>query len=371
MDDFRPTGTAEPPLAKAKEWVRYSESATRELNTMPQWAGSCWYYLRYCDPHNAERFIGRDAEQYWTHQHKKTDAVAAVDLYVGGTEHAVLHLLYARFWHKVLFDLGHLTTSEPFQRLVNQGMILGTDGYKMSKSRGNVISPEEIIAEYGADSLRLYEMFMGPLEHTKPWSTTGVEGVYRFLSRVWRLAMIEDENGNWNVTDNLADIPFTPTQQRIVHTTIKKVTHDIRALSFNTAISQMMVFVNEFTSAKPCPIEALHILLRLLSPFAPHLTEELWSQLSKKFSRFQELSASASQSTWPRWNEEYLTLSEVTYVLQVNGKIRGHLTLLASADKQAVEEAALKAPAVAPHLTDKKIHKIVVVPGRLVNIVAS
>lgn len=366
MDDFRPTGTAEPPLAKAKEWVCYSETATRELNTMPQWAGSCWYYLRYCDPRNAERFIGRDAEQYWTH----SDKPAAVDLYVGGTEHAVLHLLYARFWHKVLFDLGHLKTSEPFQRLVNQGMILGTDGYKMSKSRGNVISPEEIIAEYGADSLRLYEMFMGPLEHTKPWSTTGVEGVYRFLSRVWRLGMAEDENGNWTVTDNLADIPFTTTQLRIVHTTIKKVTHDIRALSFNTAISQMMVFVNEFTNAKPCPLEALQVLLRLLSPFAPHLTEELWSQLSKKFSCFQELGASASQSTWPRWNEEYLTLKEVTYVLQMNGKIRGHLTLLASADKKAVEEAALNAPAIAPHLADKKIQKIVVVPGRLVNIVA-
>ena len=361
MEDFRPTGTAEPPLAKAKEWVRYSETATRELNTMPQWAGSCWYYLRFCDPHNNKSFIGKEAEAYWQN----------VDLYVGGTEHAVLHLLYARFWHKALFDLGHLTTSEPFQRLVNQGMIAGSDGQKMSKSRGNVVSPGEVISQYGADALRLYEMFMGPLEHGKPWSTTGVEGIYRFLARVWRLGMQQDSATHaWTVSNNIADVPLTPAQQKVVHATIKKVTHDIKTLSFNTAIAQMMVFVNEFTAAKPCPLEALHILLRLLSPFAPHLAEELWMQLSTLFPALQTRGASASQATWPKWNEEYLLLEEVTYVLQVNGKVRGRLTL-ATTDKETVEQEALNDPSLQPHLEGKNIQKVIVVPGRLVNIVVN
>ena len=362
MEDFRPTGTAEPPLAKAKEWVRYSETATRELNTMPQWAGSCWYYLRFCDPHNNKSFIGKEAEAYWQN----------VDLYVGGTEHAVLHLLYARFWHKALFDLGHLTTSEPFQRLVNQGMIAGSDGQKMSKSRGNVVSPGEVISQYGADALRLYEMFMGPLEHGKPWSTTGVEGIYRFLARVWRLGMQQDSATHaWTVSNNIADVPLTPAQQKVVHATIKKVTHDIKTLSFNTAIAQMMVFVNEFTAAKPCPLEALHILLRLLSPFAPHLAEELWMQLSTLFPALQTRGASASQATWPKWNEEYLLLEEVTYVLQVNGKVRGRLTLATTADKETVEQEALNDPSLQPHLEGKNIQKVIVVPGRLVNIVVN
>ncbi|MBX9577560.1 MAG: leucine--tRNA ligase [Chthoniobacterales bacterium] len=362
MEDFRPTGTAEPPLAKAKEWVRYSENAVRELNTMPQWAGSCWYYLRFCDPHNKKSFIGKDAETYWKN----------VDLYVGGTEHAVLHLLYARFWHKALFDLGHLTTCEPFQRLVNQGMIAGSDGQKMSKSRGNVVSPGEVIAQYGADALRLYEMFMGPLEHGKPWSTTGVEGIYRFLARVWRLGMQQDATTHhWSVSSNIADIPLTPAQQKVVHATIKKVTHDIEALSFNTAIAQMMVFVNEFTAAKPCPLEALHIVLRLLSPFAPHLAEELWMQLSNHFPSLQKIGISASQATWPKWNEEYLLLEETTYVLQVNGKVRGRLTLSTTATKETVEQEALNDPSLQPHLEGKKIQKIIVVPKKLVNIVAN
>ncbi len=218
MDDFRPTGTAEPPLAKAKEWVRYSENAVRELNTMPQWAGSCWYYLRFCDPHNEKSFIGKEAETYWMGGGVSDKKRGGVDLYVGGTEHAVLHLLYARFWHKALFDLGHLTNCEPFQRLVNQGMIAGSDGQKMSKSRGNVVSPGEVIAQYGADALRLYEMFMGPLEHGKPWSTTGVEGIYRFLARIWRLAMQQNATTHhWSVSNNIADIPLTPAQQKIVH----------------------------------------------------------------------------------------------------------------------------------------------------------
>ena len=195
LDDFKPTGTGEPPLAKATDWVRYSDAATRETNTMPQWAGSCWYYLRFCDPRNAERFVGNEAERYWMDGGKP----GGVDLYVGGTEHAVLHLLYARFWHKVLFDHGYVSTPEPFQRLVNQGLILGEDGQKMSKSRGNVVNPDEVITEYGADALRLYEMFMGPLEQTKPWSMSGVQGVARFLARVWRLVMEEDQEGRWQL----------------------------------------------------------------------------------------------------------------------------------------------------------------------------
>ena len=218
LDDYKPTGTGEPPLAKATDWIRYSDAATRETNTMPQWAGSCWYYLRYCDPRNPGRFVGAEAERYWMDSGKP----GGVDLYVGGTEHAVLHLLYARFWHKVLFDYGYVSTPEPFQRLVNQGLILGEDGQKMSKSRGNVVNPDEIIAEYGADALRLYEMFMGPLEQTKPWSMTGVQGVARFLARVWRLIMEEDQEGRWQISPTVQDIAPTAAQQKVVHATIKK-----------------------------------------------------------------------------------------------------------------------------------------------------
>ena len=363
MEDFKPTGTAEPPLSKAKEWVRYSETANRELNTMPQWAGSCWYYLRFCDPKNRDRFIGSEAEQYWM---GSAQTPGGVDLYVGGTEHAVLHLLYARFWHKVLFDLGHLTTPEPFQKLVNQGMILGNDGQKMSKSRGNVVNPDDIIAEYGADSLRLYEMFMGPLEHGKPWSTTGVEGIYRFLARVWRLAMAEDQEGNWILSEDLAEVDLTSSQRRVLHMTIKKVTQDIESLSFNTAISQMMICTNEFTGAKPRPIEALRLMLPLLSPFAPHLTEELWLRLAAKFSGFNGL---ASQPHWPIWNEEYLVVDEVSYAIQINGKVRGHITVPISTDKESVEKTALSDLSFSSHLEGKEIKKVIVVPGRLVNIV--
>ena len=363
MEDFKPTGTAEPPLSKAVDWVRYSETACRELNTMPQWAGSCWYYLRFCDPGNPERFISKEAEQYWM---GGTGTPGGVDLYVGGTEHAVLHLLYARFWHKVLFDLGHLSTPEPFQRLVNQGMILGDDGQKMSKSRGNVVNPDAVVAEYGADSLRLYEMFMGPLEHGKPWSMTGVEGVYRFLARVWRMAMTENQEGNWALSEDLAEQELTAGQRRVLHATIKKVTQDIESLSFNTAISQMMIFTNEFTNAKPRPLEALRLFLPLLSPFAPHLVEEIWSLLSAKFAGFQGL---ASQSAWPAWNEEYLIVDEISYAVQINGKVRGYLTVPTGTDKEAVEKAAFADPALAEHLDGKEVKKVIVVPGRLVNIV--
>ncbi len=276
LDDYKPSGSPEPILSKAREWVQMEDGALRETNTMPQWAGSCWYYLRYCDPKNEERFIGRDVEEYWT-----DEKPGMVDLYIGGTEHAVLHLLYARFWHKVLYDLGEVRTSEPFQKLVNQGLIMGEDGQKMSKSRGNVVNPDDVILQYGADSLRLYEMFMGPLEQVKPWQMKGVEGVSRFLARVWRLA-ISDEG---KVTDKIAGEGSGDKEMlRILHETIKKVGEDIEKLSFNTAISQMMICTNAFTQAKVVLVDDFVTFLRLLNPFAPHITEEIHAILAKHFS---------------------------------------------------------------------------------------
>jgi leucyl-tRNA synthetase len=357
LDDFKPTGTGEPPLARATDWVRFSETATRETNTMPQWAGSCWYYLRYCDPGNAERFVGREAESYWMGGGKP----GGIDLYVGGTEHAVLHLLYARFWHKVLFDLGHVSTPEPFQRLVNQGIILGEDGQKMSKSRGNVINPDSVIGEYGADAFRLYEMFMGPLEQMKPWSMTGVEGVYRFLARVWRLVMEEDQAGEWVPSSEVADTPLDRAQLKVLHATIKKVTADIGSLGFNTAIAQMMVFVNAFTTASPRPREAIRTLLVLLNPFAPHLAEELWSILG--------MPGSAADQPWPKWAEEYLVEDEIEIVVQVNGKVRDRIRVKNDASKEAIEAAALAAPKIAGATAGNPVKKVVVVPGKLVNVV--
>ena len=359
MEDFKPTGTPQPPLSKALEWLKYSDSAQRETNTMPQWAGSCWYYLRFCDATNSDRFIGKEADEYWMARNAKP---GGVDLYVGGTEHAVLHLLYARFWHKVLHDLGHVATPEPFQRLVNQGMILGPDGQKMSKSRGNVITPDSVISEYGADSLRLYEMFMGPLEQMKPWSMKGVEGVYRFLARVWRLAMEENQEGEWILSSDLAEIPLNSQQLRIAHATIKKVTSDIRLLAFNTAISQMMVFTNEFVNAKPRPLEALRILLPLLSPFAPHLAEELWSRLG--------FAGLASKQPWPVHDESLLVENEVELAVQVNGKVRERLVISKVATKEEIEIAALASAKIQEATAGQTIVKVVVVPGKLVNIVA-
>lgn len=364
LADFKPTGTAEPPLSKATDWVRYSETAKRELNTMPQWAGSCWYYLRFCDPRNNERFVGTDAARYWLGD--GSTQPGGVDLYVGGTEHAVLHLLYSRFWHMVLHDLGHLPTPEPFQRLVNQGIILGIDGQKMSKSRGNVVNPDEVIADYGADAFRLYEMFMGPLEQMKPWSMKGVEGVYRFLARVWRLAMHEDQEGRWQLSGAVADIPATPAQLRVLHATIKKVSADLETLSFNTAISQMMVCVNELTSADPRPVSALRTLLVLLSPFAPHMADELWERLGKKFPGFD---GAAHSQSWPAHDESLLVENEVEIVLQINGKVREKLVVAKDADRAQLEAAARGHEKFAAHLTGKEIVKVVAVPGKLVNFV--
>ncbi len=271
LEDYKPSGSPEPILTKAKDWMELGDGAIRETNTMPQWAGSCWYYLRYCDPGNSERFISKEAEDYWS-----SEKPGMVDLYVGGTEHAVLHLLYARFWHKVLFDLGHVSTPEPFQRLVNQGLIMGEDGQKMSKSRGNVVNPDDVVSEYGADSLRLYEMFMGPLEQVKPWQMKGVEGVSRFLARVWRLAVTDEGE----VSPKIRDEKCTdPELIRVVHETIKKVGEDIEKLSFNTAISQMMICTNAFTQTETVSLKEFVNFLTVLNPFAPHLTEEIHERL--------------------------------------------------------------------------------------------
>ncbi len=362
LDDFKPTGTPEPPLAKATDWVRYSATATRELNTMPQWAGSSWYYLRFCDPRNQQRFASAEAERYWMGGGK----AGGVDLYVGGTEHAVLHLLYARFWHKVLFDRGYVSTPEPFQRLVNQGLILGEDGQKMSKSRGNVVNPEDVIHEFGADSLRLFEMFMGPLQDTKPWSTAGVQGVHRFLSRVWRLVMEEDQEGRWSLSPTVQEAEPTAPQLKTIHATIKAVTRDIEEMRFNTAISAMMIFTNDFTAATVRPVSALRTLIILLNPFAPHLTEELWSVLQARFGGPTGL---LPDQPWPKWDEQWLIEDEVEVVLQVAGKVRDRLKIKKDLPQSDVEALALASPKVAELLAGKAPRKIVVVPNKLINIV--
>jgi leucyl-tRNA synthetase len=367
LDDYRPTGTIEPPLAKATAWITLPDGATRELNTMPQWAGSCWYFLRFVSPDEEDRLVDETAERYWMSGNGTGNTGrGGVDLYVGGTEHAVLHLLYARFWHKVLYDLNYVSTTEPFQRLVNQGMILGQDNQKMSKSRGNVVTPDDIVEEHGADTLRLYEMFLGPLESTKPWSISGVEGVYRFLARVWRLAMDEDQEGQWKLSSDVGSVELSAKQQKVVHSTIKKVSEDLESLSFNTAVAQMMIFVNEFTGAEIRPVEALRTLLILLSPFAPHLAEELWWRLSTRFSGFEGL---ACQQPWPKWSDEFLAEAEVEIVIQINGKWRDKVTVRKDLGKAELEQAALASRKVREATRDKSVRKIIVVPNKLVNVV--
>jgi leucyl-tRNA synthetase len=363
LEDYKPTGTGEPPLSKAKDWVRYSEKATRETNVMPQWAGSCWYYLRFCDPHNDKRFVGEEAERYWM----GGDKPGGVDLYVGGTEHAVLHLLYARFWHKVLFDLGYVSKSEPFQRLVNQGIILGEDNQKMSKSRGNIVNPDDVIDQYGADAFRCYEMFMGPLEQMKPWSMRGVEGVSRFLARVWRLFMTENQSGDWVLSGKIKEVDADKAQQKVTHATIKKVTEDIEAFSFNTAISQMMIFVNAFTGAERIPLSSMRAFLVLLSPFAPHIASELWEKLNAKFA---DARGDITEQPWPAYDERLLVEDEVEIVLQINGKVRDRMRMSILATDEEVKTAALSKPGIQDRIADKTVRKVVVVPKKLVNIVA-
>src|ERR1700726_3932079 len=355
LDDYKPTGAGEPPLAKAKEWIRYSDTALRETNVMPQWAGSCWYYLRFCDPQNDARFVGEKAEKYWM----GGDKPGGVDLYVGGTEHAVLHLLYARFWHKVLFDLGYLSKPEPFQRLVNQGIILGEDNQKMSKSRGNIVNPDDVIEPYGADAFRCYEMFMGPLEQMKPWSMKGVEGVSRFLARVWRLMMTENQAGEWELSAAVQDAEPTKAQQKITHATVKKVTADIESLSFNTAISQMMIFVNAFTNTEMIPLSAMRTFLVLLNPFAPHLASELWEKLGAKFS---DARRDITEQSWPSYDERLLVEDEVEIVVQVNGKVRDRMRVSIHATEAELKAAALASPRIKALIAGKTVRNAIVVP---------
>ena len=369
LDDFAPTGDPRGPLVKAADWIAYTPTAHRETNTMPQWAGSCWYYLRYLDPANTERFVSREAEQYWM---GSAGSPGGVDLYVGGTEHAVLHLLYARFWHKVLFDLGYLSTNEPFQKLVNQGLILGEDGQKMSKSRGNVVNPDDIVREYGADSLRLYEMFMGPLKDVKPWATKGVEGISRFLARVWRVAFRENQEGEWEINSKLvenAPEAGVLAVRKELHKTIKKVTEDINGMSFNTAIAKMMECTNAMTSADVVDVQDYDAFLTLLNPFAPHLTEEIHSRLQTTFPALAQ--TQLCQKSWPEWEEALLEENTVPMVIQVNGKLRDKLEVPKDISREELEKQALASAKVKTFLDGVTVRKVIVVPGRLVNIVTN
>ncbi len=420
IEEFKPSGTVEGPLATIEDWVNTTDPETgkpavRETNTMPQWAGSCWYYLRFIDPHNESELVDKEKERYWM----------PVDLYIGGSEHAVLHLLYARFWHKVLYDAGVVSTPEPFRKLVHQGMILGemeftayvrrdrsyvsaehvedgmADGekvfpqrvsesdvekrgdffvlrsdpsirvdaraYKMSKSRGNVINPDDVVARYGADSLRLYEMFMGPLEQVKPWSMRGVEGVHRFLNRVWRLLVVSElENEGFDPVDaplreSVRDVEPTREQLRVLHRTIAKVTEDIETLNFNTAIAAMMEFVNEANKWEVVPLSIAREFVLVLSPFAPHLGEELWEKLGG--------SGTLAYEPWPEVVKEYLQEDEIEIAVQVNGKVRGSIRVAPEAAEEVVLAMARAEENVARYLTNGNVKREIYVPGRIVNFV--
>ncbi len=355
VKDFKPAGTGESPLANVPEWVDFIDKKTGkraryETNTMPQWAGSCWYYLRYIDPQNDEFFCSKEKEQYWM-------MPDGVDLYVGGAEHAVLHLLYARFWHKVLYDYGYVSTPEPFKKLFHQGLILGEDGRKMSKSLGNVVNPDEVINEYGADSLRLFEMFLGPLEASKPWSSKGIEGVNRFLNRVWR--MILDEDGNLSPT--VVDAPLNDEQEYVLNYTIKKVQEDIENLSFNTAIAQMMIFVNEFYKYETKPKEAMKKFVLCLAPFAPHIAEELWQRLGE--------TQSIVFAEWPEFDEAKTVRQTIEFVVQVCSKIRARLQIKLDASEDEVKQIVLDNEQVKKYVDGKAIKKIIFVPNKLINII--
>ncbi len=429
LDDYKPTGKPEPPLEKAGAWLHVARDGKRykrETNTMPQWAGSCWYYLRYLDPKNDKAFCDPAKAKYWL----------PVDLYVGGAEHAVLHLLYSRFWHKVLYDRGHVPTPEPFHKLVNQGMILGEVQYritptafgkhqgmladkglaavrvkgedeeyyvignppkeqgkpitldeeqvekrkgktylagtdlellgradKMSKSRNNVVNPDDVVKEYGADSLRLFEMFMGPLEATKPWSMSGVEGVYRFLGRVWRL-MIDDRAEDMKLADAVQDTEPDQETRRLLHRTIQKVTEDLEAQPiprFNTAIAAMMEFTNHLTKLTGRPKSVLNSFVLLLSPFAPHLAEELWNALGHE--------KTLAYEPWPTFDPALTRAEEVEVPVQINGKLKARLMVPPDIDKATLEKTARADERIKSQLEGKQIKKVIVVPGKLVNIV--
>jgi leucyl-tRNA synthetase len=406
LEDYRPSGKPEPPLEKATDWLwvtRGGKRYKRETNTMPQWAGSCWYFLRYIDPGNDRMFCDPARERYWM----------PVDLYIGGAEHAVLHLLYSRFWHKVLFDRGHLHSAEPFLRLINQGMILGemeftgwkqngkwvsppsgadekgyervkleedevekkgdhfvlkdhpsvridARTYKMSKSRGNVINPDQVVEKYGTDSMRLYEMFMGPLEATKPWSMRGVEGVYRFLGRVWRL-IIDDRSERIRLNDSVQIVEPDRETLRKLHQTIQKVTEDLDAMRFNTAISAMMELANHLTKMETRPRSVLEPFVLLLSPFAPHLAEELWSALGH--------AQTLAYENWPKYEEALAQESMTEVPVQVNGKLRNRIIVPADAGEETLRSAALADEKIGALIEGKQILKVIVVPKKLVNIV--
>ena len=368
VESYLPSGTGESPLANVTDWlelwfnIETGEAvpaattkpggdawvrARRETNTMPQWAGSCWYYLRFLDPQNDQAFASPEALKYWV----------GPDLYVGGAEHSVLHLLYARFWHKVLFDLGVVPESEPFKKLFHQGIILGEDGQKMSKSRGNVVSPDDVIASYGADSLRLYLMFLGPLEAMKPWNQQNIEGVHRFLKKIWRECL--DENGavNARIAESGA---LTAATEKLRHETIKKVGEDFDAMRFNTAISQLMIFVNALQKEPALPRAVLRDLLSLLAPLAPHLAEELWARLG-----FEGTAATAS---WPVYDPAKLVATTITIVIQVNGKHRGELEAPVGVSETELKDLAVQNPKVIPHITGKEIKRVIYVKGRLINL---
>jgi leucyl-tRNA synthetase len=351
-ESYKPSATGESPLATIDEWLNITlpdgRKARRETNTMPQWAGSCWYYLRYLDPKNDKKPWDADKENYWM----------PVDLYIGGAEHAVLHLLYSRFWHKLLFDLGYVSTKEPFKKLVNQGMILGADNQKMSKSRGNVVNPDDVVKDYGADSMRLYEMFMGPLEATKPWSMQGVEGVHRFLQRAWR-CVVNEETGELN--KEVCKCQADGETLKKLHQTIKKVTEDIDSFGFNTAISQMMIFINHLSKQETRPIDVIEKFVVVLSPFSPHIAEELWQRLGHKQSLAYEL--------WPKFDAELCKEKQVELAVQVNGKVRDKIVVGADESEETIKTAALACEKVVAALEGKQPKKVIVIKSRLVNIV--
>jgi len=363
-----------PPLDKApSSWLYVTldgKRYKRETNTMPQWAGSCWYYLRFLDPKNANALVDPQIEKAWM----------PVDLYVGGAEHAVLHLLYARFWHKVLFDRGYVSTSEPFQKLVNQGMILGENGEKMSKSRGNVVNPDEVVREYGADALRLYEMFMGPLEAVKPWSMDGVSGVRGFLDRAWRM-IIDDRAEPMQLHSTVQAVEPTAEQNRMLHKTIKAVTNDLEQLSFNTAIARMMEFTNFFLKADVRPKSAMERFVLLLSPFAPHTAEELWQALGDcpnfrlsengtvPLSNREQRPGTLAYEPWPTFDEAAIREDTIEVPVQINGKLRWRIQVPTGIDQPSLEAAARADAKVAELLAGKTVVKAIVVPGRLVNFV--
>ncbi|SOC39323.1 leucine--tRNA ligase [Salinicoccus kekensis] len=353
MDAIKPSGTGESPLANNPEWVEVVREdgvkGRRETNTMPQWAGSCWYYLRFIDPHNEEALADPEKLKHWL----------PVDLYIGGAEHAVLHLLYARFWHKVLYDLGIVHTKEPFQKLFNQGMILGEGNEKMSKSKGNVINPDDIVYSHGADTLRMYEMFMGPLDASIAWSTTGLDGSRRFLDRVWRLVINEDTG---EVNAKIVD-KDTPDLDKVYNETVKKVTEDYTNLDFNTAISQMMVFVNECYKKEEVSKTYVEGFVKMLSAIAPHIGEELWDRLGN--------TGTVAYAEWPEYDEAKLVEEEVEIVIQVNGKVKEKRNVPADASKEDLERIAIESNRIQDDIRDKTIRKVIVVPGKLVNIVAN